>query len=125
MKATKIIISIAIALACTTIFARMIPSRPIIRSPRYRHVPPPPPPRHYHAHHPSRAFWTGVGVGIVGSIAYDALPMPHRSIIPAPPPMAINPVWIPPVYESRPVYDIYGRIVRYEQVLVRAGYWQY
>ena len=99
-------------------------------APRVTHIPvahrvhrpmPPPPPRH-HYHHSAWGrggcnFWPGFTGALVGSTLLRTLPPP--------PVVAVNPVWIPPVYESRPVYDVYGRIIRYEQVVVRAGYWQY
>ena len=85
--------------------------------------PPPPPPRpmpHHHHHSPSW-FLVGIGTGLL----IDALRPTH----PLPPPVVVGPVvhqrvWVPPVYETRPVIDVYGRVVRYEQVLVRPGYWQ-
>jgi len=90
--------------------------------PRVRpHQPPihhaPPLPKH---HTPFVPFTYGVGAGLF--LNHVLL---HSRPIPPPPPVALNPIWIPPVYESRPVYDEYGRIIRYEQVLVKAGYWQY
>lgn len=90
--------------------------------PRVRpHRPPvhraPPPPRH---HAPVVPFVYGIGAGMLLSHAII-----HSHPTPPPPVVALNPIWIPPVYESRPVYDSYGRIVRYEQVLVKEGYWQY
>ena len=88
-----------------------------------RRPPPPPPPRpmpHHHHHSPSW-FLVGIGTGLL----IDALRPTH----PLPPPVVVGPVvhqrvWVPPVYETRPVIDVYGRVVRYEQVLVRPGYWQ-
>ena len=86
---------------------------------------PPPPPRpmpHHHVHcHSPYWFLAGLGTGIL----VDAL----RPTPPPPPPVVVGPVvhqrvWVPPVYETRPVLDAYGRVVRYEQVLVRPGYWQ-
>ena len=90
-----------------------------------RRPPPPPPPRpmpHHHVHcHSPYWFWAGLGTGIL----VDAL----RPTLPPPPPVVVGPVvhqrvWVPPVYETRPVLDAYGRVIRYEQVLVRPGYWQ-
>ena len=88
--------------------------------PRIHHAPPPPPRHHFH----HSGFWPGVGIGLGAGLMIDALhPLP-------PPPPVVAPVistgrvWVPPVYETRPVYDAFGRIVRYDQVLIRAGYWQ-
>lgn len=77
-----------------------------------------PPPRHHHA--PITPFVYGVGTGLLFSHAIIG----HHPI-PPPPVVALNPIWIPPVYENRPVYDSYGRFLRYEQVIVKEGYWQY
>ena len=96
--------------------------------PRSGHCPiplrrPPPPPRpmpHYHVYcHSPYWFLAGLGTGLL----VDAFrPTP-------PPPVIVGPVvhqlvWVPPVYETRPILDAYGRVIRYEQVLVRPGYWQ-
>ena len=82
--------------------------------------PPPHPMPHYHSHHTIGWFWAGLGTGLL----IDAL-----RPTPPPPPVVVGPVahqrvWVPPVYETRPVLDVYGRVIRYEQVLVRPGYWQ-
>ena len=88
---------------------------------------PPPPPRpmqhchsHHHSNHSLTWFWTGLGTGLL----IDAL-----RPTPPPPPIVVGPVvhqrvWVPPIYETRPVFDVYGRVIRYDQVLVRPGYWQ-
>lgn len=84
-----------------------------------------PPPRlmpHHHFHHSHYSpawFLAGLGTGLL----VDAFrPTP-------PPPVIVGPVvhhriWVPPVYETRPILDVYGRVIRYEQVLVSPGYWQ-
>ena len=101
--------------------------RPVFRPSHIHHRMPPPPPKvHHHKHH-SSAFWTGVGIGVFGDLLLrGSTPIPRPLVVTPPPPVvAVNPIWIPPVYETRPVYDSYGRVIRYEQVLVRVGYWQY
>lgn len=85
------------------------------------HRPMPPPPRHHHHSAWGRGgcnFWPGFTGALVGTTLLRTLP---------PPPLAVvaSPVWIPPVYEWRPVYDMYGRVLRNERVIIRAGYWQY
>lgn len=82
------------------------------------------PPRVHHHYHPNRPnmFWTGLGIGFLGGLAVDTLR--PAQVVPPPPVVIRNPVWVPPVYESRPVLDTYGRVIRYEQVLVREGYWR-
>ena len=81
---------------------------------------------HHHHHHSvwgrgGSHFWPGFTGGLVGSLLAPA-------IVPPPPPprpvVYVNQVWVPPVYETRPVYDSYGRIIRYEQVIVVPGYWR-
>ena len=100
---------------------------PPFRPSPVRQAPPPkvhpprmkPPYPHQHCH--SSTFWTGLGIGILGGLAIDAF----RPVPPVTPPVVIrNPVWVQPVYESRPVIDAYGRVIRYEQVIVREGYWR-
>lgn len=123
---TKIAIAIAATLAVFSIYARphvMHHHHPAFRPPMRRMPPPPPPPprHHYHHHHGNGLFWTGVGLGVVGGLL--ASPQPVATTLP--PVVAVNPIWVPPVYESRPVYDSFGRIIRYEQVKIREGYWQY
>ena len=87
---------------------------------------PPPPPRpmpHHnnrHSNHSPTWFWAGLGTGLLIDMLRPT---------PPPPPVVVGPVvhqrvWVPPVYETRPVLDAYGRVIRYEQVLVRPGYWQ-
>lgn len=76
----------------------------------------PPPPMHHHRHN-NGAFWTGLGVGLIGSTIVNPV-----SVAIGP---TIGRVWVPPVYEMRPVYDRFGNLLRYEQVMVSAGYWRY
>lgn len=90
-------------------------------APHIRHPMPPPPPRHHHSSWGRGGcnFWPGFIGGVVGSAITSTIPPPP------PPIVAAHPVWIPPLYEQRAVYDAYGRLIRYERVVVRAGYWQY
>lgn len=86
--------------------------------------PPPPPPRamHHHYHH-GRNFGLGAGIGFgAGLIVGEILNRPTPVYISSP--TVYRPVWVPPTYESRPVYDVYGHIIRYEQVMVVPGYWR-
>lgn len=86
-----------------------------------RSMPPSPPPRHHHHSAWGRGgcnFWPGFTGALVGTTLLRTLPPPQ-------PVVAVSPVWIPPVYEWRPVYDMYGRVLRNERVIIRAGYWQY
>ena len=103
--------------------------RPIFRPSPIHHRMPPPPSKvvhHHHHRHHSGAFWTGIGIGVFSDLLLrESAPIPRPLVVTPPPVVAINPIWIPPVYETRPVYDLYGRVIRYEQVLIRAGYWQY
>ena len=92
--------------------------------PMHRPPPPPRPMPHHHVHcHSPYWFLAGLGTGLLIDTLRPAPPPPP------PPPVVVGPVvhqrvWVPPVYETRPVLDAYGRVVRYEQVLVRPGYWQ-
>lgn len=99
-------------------------NRPSAFRPSAHHRAPMPPSPRIHHHHHSGAFWTGLGVGVIGGLAIDAFRPAPVVAMPPPPVVIRNPVWVPPVYETRPVYDAYGRIIRYEQVLVREGYWR-
>ena len=115
------------ALMATICFARPIPHRPI----PHRPIPHRPlavhhqpklvhPPVHHHSvwGRGGRNFWPGFTVGIASSLLMPPPPPPPRPVV------YVNQVWVPPVYETRPVYDAFGNIIRYEQVLVRAGYWR-
>ena len=85
------------------------------------HPPPRPMPHHHHHHHHHSPVWFLAGLG-TGLLVDSFRPTP-------PPPVIVGPVvhqrvWVPPVYETRTILDAYGRVIRYEQVLVRPGYWQ-
>lgn len=96
---------------------------PIVhRGPSLRPAPMP----HHHHHHSfwgrgGSHFWPGFTGGIVGSLLAPAVVPPPP---PPPPVVLVNPVWVPPVYGTRPVYDAYGRVVRYEQYIITQGYWR-
>ena len=94
----------------------------------HRGPPPRPAPIPHHRHHHNdswcvksgRNFWPGFTGGLVGSLLTSTIVQP-----PSPPPVVlINPVWVPPVYGTRPIYDTYGRIIRYEQYVITPGYWK-
>lgn len=125
----KIIATFILAAAFSAVAFGPVGSRTrIMHRPSRRVVHVTPPPRHpmhyrHHMHHyyrynPLLPFTVGLGTGLVfGGVA--------RPLPPPPPVVAVNPVWVQPVYESRPVLDQFGNIIRYEPVLVRAGYWDY
>jgi len=111
----KIVLTILVAAFCLAAVAHRGPApRPPMHGPRIHHAPPPPPPPH-HRHHPHGAFWTGVGVGLVGSL-----------LAPPPPPVVIQAapqrVWVPPVYGERPIYRA-GIYVGTERYVITPGYW--
>lgn len=106
------------------------PARPMpkaVHIPKPIHRPPAPPPHHlyrraHHSHHGD--FWTGFGIGTLSGFALQAAaPCPPPP--PPPPVVAVNPIWIAPLYEQRPIYNAFGHVIRYERVVVRPGYWQY
>ena len=119
----KILIAIAALAAVTCVAApHHVPTGH--RAP-FVHRGPAPMPHHHHHHsvwgRGGSHFWPGITGGIVGSLLAPA------NVPPPPPPrpvVYVNQVWVPPVYESRPVYDTYGRIIRYEQIVVVPGYWR-
>lgn len=123
----KILIAIA-ALAAVTCVAAPYHHPAGHRVPVVHRGPPPrPAPMPHHHHHHSvwgrggSHFWPGFAGGLVGSLLAPAF-------VPPPPPprpvVYVQQTWVPPVYETRPVYDSYGRIIRYEQVIVVPGYWR-
>lgn len=126
MTMKNIAIVLGIALASIVCYARPMPPPQYRPAPRHppvvRHLPRQTPPlHHYHSTwgRGGRNFWPGFTAGIVGSLLVPRLPPP-----PPRPVVYVNQIWVPPVYETRPVYDAFGNIIRYEQVLVRAGYWR-
>lgn len=121
-----------LAIAITAVLAAsMALAHPPKPPPRAVHIPVarqirrpmlPPPPRHHHSFWGpgGRNFWPGFAGAVVGSAIFGPPPPPPPVTC-----IGVAPVWIAPLYEQRPVYDAYGRVIRYERVLVRAGYWQY
>ena len=113
----NIMTSIVVA-GCLAFIAYGRPSHhgPAPRAPMYGprvHHSPPPPPSHHHHH---GAFWTGVGVGLVGSILTP--PPPPPVVIQAP-----QAIWVPPVYGERPIYRA-GIYVGTERYIITPGYWR-
>ena len=93
-------------------------SRPGPPGPRIHHAPPPPS-HHHHHHHHSGPFWTGVGIGLAGSLLSTVIaPPPAPVVIQATP----QRVWIPPVYGERPIYRA-GIYVGTERYIITPGYW--
>jgi len=94
--------------------------QPPMYGPRIHHAPPLhplPPPRYHHYH--SRPFWTGVGVGLAGSLLSTVIaPPPAPVVIQAAP----QRVWVPPVYGERPIYRA-GIYVGVERYIITPGYW--
>lgn len=127
----KIIVTFALAVAFSAVAFGPVGSRTRIMhrpSRRVVHVTPPRPSQpsmhhrqhmHHHYHYnPLLPFTVGLGTGLFFGRAARPLPPP-------PPVVAVNPVWVQPVYETRPVLDQFGNIIRYEQVLIKVGYWEY
>lgn len=89
-------------------------------------APRPAPMPHNHHHYSTwrrsgSSFWPGFAGGVIGS----AILRPPALVLPPPPPRPhVFAVWVEPVVEIRPVYDVYGNIIRYDQVVIRAGYWR-
>lgn len=126
MKMKKLTMLLVVASVCLASFGRPGPHggptpRGPMPGPRIHHVPSPPPPapRHHH-HHSAGPFWTGVGVGLVGSLLAPVI-APHPS---APVVIQTAPkrVWVPPVYGERPVYRA-GIYVGTERYIITPGYW--
>ena len=123
--------------ATTTMFVGARPGpggpghRPLpMHGPRIQHTPPPPPPNlHLKHHHSAGSFWTGVGVGLLGSLIAPPPPPPQTVIVTAPTPtlapVVVQParVWVPPVYGERPIYRA-GIYVGTERYIITPGYWR-
>ena len=86
---------------------------------RIHHTPPPLHPHHHHHHH-SGAFWTGVGIGLAGSLVLLPQPVVADTVIQAAP----RRVWVPPVYGERPIYRA-GIYIGTERYIITPGYWSY
>lgn len=110
----KKIIIIAIICIISIAFARPVFYHRPMHGQRIYHMPPPPPPHHYYHHSHHSAFWTGVGVGFVGSL-----------LAPTPAPVVVSParVWVPPVYGERPIYHA-GIYVGMERYVITPGYYK-
>jgi len=88
----------------------------------------------HHPHHHWRAPLIGYTVGAIGAgIAAAAIASTWTTSAPvaAPAPAVVPPVvvpaarvWVPPVYETRPVYNTLGQIIGWQQVMVTPGYWR-
>ena len=124
----KILIALAVLAATTCTAAPYYHHHAPHRVPIVHRGPPPrPAPMPHHRHHNDswwgkggRNFWPGFTGGLVGSLLTPTIVQP-----PSPPPVVLmNPVWVPPVYGTRPIYDAYGRIIRYEQYVITPGYWK-
>ena len=133
--------TIAIAAVALAISAFASPRAPF--NVRRHHTPPPmhiqasrPAPRpmprpvvHHLAPHHSHSAWGPGGrnfwPGFAGGVISSAILMPPAPVLTPPLPRPhVFAVWVEPVVEIRPVYDIYGNIIRYDQVVIRAGYWR-
>ena len=78
---------------------------------------------HHRWHGPGPVFTlSAIGAGLTAAAIASAW---ARPVVPAP---AVVPmpgrVWVPPVYETRPVYNAYGQIIGWQQVMVVPGYWR-
>lgn len=93
--------------------------------PFMHHRPMPPPPMHRHHHHHSSApFWTGVGIGVAGSLFLPPSPPPVSIVPPSPIIVPYHPrVWVPPVYGERPIYRA-GIYVGTERYIIAPGHWR-
>lgn len=80
----------------------------------------PAPYHHYHHHHHGAgAFWTGVGIGVLGSALLPPPPPPAYPVVVVAPAR----VWVPPVYGERSVYRA-GIWVGTERYVITPGYWR-
>ena len=131
--------SFAVAAPRGPMGARPMPHRsPMLRpvQPVHRgHIARPAPMPHHSSHHHGsvwgrggRNFWPGFVGGFVGSTiaSRPTIVIPPRPVFAPPPPpvVIVNPVWIEPMYELRPIYDVYGNIIEYTWVKTRDGYWR-
>lgn len=135
MAKLKLFLILATTMSTMLACARPSPGdhgpRPLpMHGPRIQYAPPPPKlaPRHHH-HHSASSFWTGVGVGLLGSLIAPPPPPPPTVIVttptPTPAPVVVQParVWVPPVYGERPIYRA-GIYVGIERYIITPGYWR-
>lgn len=124
----KLTTLIVVASVCLASFGRPGPHgghpapRPPMHGPRiHRASPPPPLPHRHHHYHHSGPFWTGVGVGLVGSLLASPViaPPPQAPVVIQAAPKR---VWVPPVYGERPIYRA-GIYVGVERYIITPGYW--
>ena len=126
----KMLIALGILAAMTCGAARPYSPRPhYVPVPHRMHHPMPPPrPTPPHRHHlwgkGGSHFLPSFTGSLIGSLVAPMVVPPPPPPPPLRPIVYANQTWVPPVYETRPVYDVYGNIVRYEQVVVVPGYWR-
>ena len=116
---TSIVVAGCLAFAA---YGRSSHHGPVPRAPIYGpriHHSPPPHPSHHHHHHHHGAFWTGVGIGLIGSAFAPQPPV----VIQATQPVLVPSTWVPPVYGERPVYRA-GIYVGTERYVITPGYWR-
>ena len=120
MKTLTIVIAVLVASIAFAAPHGHMGSRPRHGPIPTHHPPPRPMPHHHHHyHHSPDWFLAGLGTGLLVDAFRPTLPSP---VIVGP--VVHHRVWVQPVYETRPILDAYGRVIMYEQVLVRHGYWQ-
>lgn len=129
LSSLKVIAVAAAAIVCGTALGRPHSGpapRPAAPGPRIHRNAPMPRPHplparpHYHPS-PAVPFWTGVGVGLVGSLLLPSpAPAPQPAVVIQAAPEA---VWVPPVYGERPVYRA-GIFVGMERYIITPGYWR-
>ena len=125
----KLLLALTAASMCLALLGHPGPGphpRPVPHGPRIHHAPPPPPPRapyYHHHHHSSGPFWTGLGIGLLGSLVLPP-PPPPPTVVVSTPVVQLTPqrVWVPPVYGERAVYRA-GVFIGMERYVITPGYW--